>query len=209
MLISYKIQSKIYGLLDIIYFRKKSLNPRYMLINKIPNNNLNILEIAVGTAKNSILLAENKPNVKITGIDLSKEMLKIAQKTIKKNNISNIELLTMDGTNMTFENETFDFIIVSLLLHELPENLSDRVLYECSRVLKNKGKIYVIEWERPKKIIEKILFFTIELFEPRNFRQFLAKDLNEYFNKNGLRIETTEYGDYSKVMELSKSATSK
>ena len=179
-----------------------------MLINKIPNNNLNILEIAVGIAKNSILLAENKPNVKITGIDLSKEMLKIAQKTIKKNNISNIELLTMDGTNMTFENETFDFIIVSLLLHELPEDLSDKVLCECSRVLKNNGKIYVIEWEKPKKIIEKILFFTIELFEPRNFRQFLAKDLNEYFNKNGLRIETTEYGDYSKVMELSKSATS-
>jgi ubiquinone/menaquinone biosynthesis C-methylase UbiE len=178
-----------------------------MLINKIPNNNLRILEIAVGTAKNSVLLAKDKPNLKITGIDLSKEMLDIARKDIEKNNISNIELLKMDATNMTFENETFDGIIVSLLLHEMTEDLSHKVLTECLRVLKNNGKIYVLEWEKPKKIFEKILFLGVTIFEPREFKIFMEKDLNVYFSKNGLQISDIEYGDYSKVIELLKSVT--
>ena len=204
MLVNYKIQSKIYGLLDIIYFRKKIRNPRYMLINKISNNNLRILEIAVGTAKNSVLLAKYKHNLKITGIDLSKEMLDIARKDIEKNNISNIELLKMDAANMTFGNETFDVIIVSLLLHEMPEDVSRKVLNECLRVLKNNGKIYVLEWEKPKKIFEKILFLGVTIFEPREFKIFMEKDLNLYFSKKGLQIIDIEYGDYSKVIELLK-----
>ena len=67
------------------------------------------------------------------------------------------------------------------------------------------GKIYVLEWENPKTIIQKIIFITIKLFEPREFKHFMKKDLNKYFNKNGLRIKNIDYGNYSKVIELEKS----
>jgi ubiquinone/menaquinone biosynthesis C-methylase UbiE len=208
MAISYKFQSKIYGLLDIFLFRNNSSNPRYILLNKIQNTNLKLLEVAVGTAKNSILLAKHNPKMSIIGIDLSDEMLKIAQNNVKKEKIENVELLKMDGANMEFENESFDFIVISLLLHEIPEKIADIILKKCLSVLKQKGKLYVIELEEPKKLLQKIIFFGNKLFEPKEYKVFMKKDLDKYFLKNGFQIKTVEYGNYSKVIELEKSATS-
>jgi ubiquinone/menaquinone biosynthesis C-methylase UbiE len=123
---SYKIRSKFYRLLDTIYFKNNSKNPRYILLNKVPNNDLKILEVAVGTAENIVLLAKNKPKLNIIGIDLSEEMLKIAINKIKNEKFLNVELIKMNGLNMTFNNETFDYKIISLL-HELPEEISDKI----------------------------------------------------------------------------------
>ena len=204
MSISYKIISKFYGLLDIIYFKNNLKNPRLIILNKIKNSDSMLLEIAVGTAKNSILLAKNDPNLKIIGIDLSEQMLKIARKLVTKENIPNIEFMKMDGTNLQFNKETFDYIIVSLLLHELTEDVSDKIFNGCLNVLKNDGKIYILEWEEPKKILQKIMFLMIKLIEPKEYKHFMAKDLDKYFSKNGFKINSIEYGDYSKVMELMK-----
>jgi len=60
MSVSYAIISKFYGLLDKIFFKNNCNNLRYILLNKIPNNDLKLLEIAVGTGENSILIAKNK-----------------------------------------------------------------------------------------------------------------------------------------------------
>ena len=211
MSISYNVISKFYGLLDKIYFKDKQKNPRYILSNKIQNNDLNLLEIAVGTAENIILIAKQNPKLNIIGIDLSEQMLKIAQNKITKDNINNVELIKMDATNMTFDNKTFDYIIISLLLHELKEEISNKILNQCLKILKNNGKIYVIEWNYPKKLSQKIKFSMINFLEPftnKDFTQFVKKDFYEYFGKNGFQIKGIEYGDYTKIMELEKSATS-
>jgi demethylmenaquinone methyltransferase/2-methoxy-6-polyprenyl-1,4-benzoquinol methylase len=200
MSVSYKLISKFYGLLDIIYFRKNT--PRKIILNKISNENMNLLEIAVGTAENIILFGENRPNLNITGIDISMDMLEIARKKIEKKNIKNIKIMKMDALNLDFQNKTFDLIIISLLFHEIPENISNKILSQCKNVLKNNGSIYILEWEKPKKILQRILFFVIELMEPKEFKIFMKKDLREYFNKIGLKIKSIEYGDYSKVIEL-------
>jgi demethylmenaquinone methyltransferase/2-methoxy-6-polyprenyl-1,4-benzoquinol methylase len=210
MSVSYTLISKFYGLLDKIYFKNNCNNPRFILTNKISNKNSKLLEIAIGTAENSILLAKQKSNIKIIGIDLSKEMLEIAQNKIKNEKIENIELIKMDAMNMAFDKETFDFIIISLLLHEIPENIANKILNECIKILKLDGKLYIIEWEEPKKINQKIKFSLIKLMEPfanKEFKIFMKKDLNKYFLKNGFEIKSIEYGDYSKVIELIKSAT--
>jgi demethylmenaquinone methyltransferase/2-methoxy-6-polyprenyl-1,4-benzoquinol methylase len=210
MFISYAFISKFYGLLDKVYFRNNCNNPRFILLNKIPNNDSKLLEIAIGTAENSILLAKQKPSINIVGIDLSKEMLEIAQNKIKKEKIANIELIKMDAMNIIFDNETFDYIIISLLLHEIPESIADKILNECIKKLKSNGKLYVIEWEEPQNIIQKIMFLIIKLMEPlanKEFKIFMKKDLNKYFLKNGFQIKSIEYGDYTKIIELVKSTT--
>jgi len=64
----------------------------------------------------------------------------------------------MDGTNITFKNKLFDFIVISLLLHELPESIANKLLKECQKVLKSDGKLYIIEWEKPKNKSKNIIF---------------------------------------------------
>jgi len=204
MSVSYSLISRFYELLDVIYFRKNKNNPRFILLNKIPNNDSKLLEVAVGTAKNSILLGKYKPKIKITGIDLSEEMLEIAKNNISREKIQNIQLLKMDAMDMRFEKETFDFIIISLLFHELEEDISNKILEECEKILKNDGKLYILEWEEPKKFTQKIMFFTIKILEPKEFNSFMRKDLNIYFEKNGFKINSVEYGNYTKVIELNK-----
>ena len=205
MAVSYKLISKFYGLLDIVFFRDNSNNPRNLILKKIPNENKKILEIATGTAMNSILVAKNRPKVTIVGVDLSEEMLDIAKNNIKRYGIQNIEFVKMDGEKMTFENETFDYIIISLLLHELREDTANNILKECFKILKQNGKIFILEWEEPKKNVQKVLFSIIKLLEPKEYKIFMKKDLNKYFAMNRLQITEIEYGDYSKVIELIKS----
>jgi demethylmenaquinone methyltransferase/2-methoxy-6-polyprenyl-1,4-benzoquinol methylase len=205
MSVSYTYISKFYGLLDIIFFRNNSNNPRNFILSRIPNENRKILEIAIGTAMNSILVAKNRPKVTIVGIDLSEEMLSIAKNNVKKCGVQNIELVKMDGEKMIFESETFDFIIISLLLHELREDIANNILKECFKILKRNGKMLILEWEEPKKIIQKVLFFIMKLLEPKEYKIFMKKDLNKYFAKNHFQITEIEYGDYSKVIELIKS----
>jgi ubiquinone/menaquinone biosynthesis C-methylase UbiE len=189
-----------------MFFKKNSNNPRFILLNKIPNINSKVLEIAIGTAENSILLAKNKSNINIIGIDLSEEMLEIAKWKTKRENIQNIDLLKMDAVNLSFDNGVFDYIIISLLLHEVSEEIGNKILKECLSKLKTEGKIYVLEWEEPTKMIQKIAFSLIKLFEPKYYNEFMKHDLEKYFDKNGLKIESIEYGDYSKVIELVSSA---
>jgi demethylmenaquinone methyltransferase/2-methoxy-6-polyprenyl-1,4-benzoquinol methylase len=178
-----------------------------MLMKKIPDDCKTVLEIAVGTAENSILLAKNKPNLNITGIDISESMLDIARNNIDKENLKNIELINMDASHMMFEHASVDVIIISLLLHELTEVTANKILKQCLNVLKHNGKILILEWEYPKKIMQKILFSVINLLEllaNKEYKQFMKKDFNLYFNQNGLRINNIDYGDYTKIIELEK-----
>ena len=103
---------------------------------------------------------QEKTNAKIVGIDLSKDMLKVAQNKIRKNGLKNIRLLQMDATHLKFKSNCFDKILISLVLHELDEELAAKIITEANRVLKDSGEIIITEWEPSKQLSKRILFET-------------------------------------------------
>lgn len=62
--------SKIYGLLDVLYFKNKNRSPRTIAMNYINPNDGMILDICTGTAANAIGIAKRYKESKIVGIDL-------------------------------------------------------------------------------------------------------------------------------------------
>ena len=58
----------------------------------------------------------------------------------------------MHATNMDFDDNYFDVVLISLVLHEVDDTVRHKIMKEGKRVLKNKGKIIIIEWAKPKKI---------------------------------------------------------
>ena len=84
MKVFYKIISKGYDLLDVIYFSNFEKSPRKAILDRIYENE-KVLDLCTGTATNAITIAKKKTNTKIVGIDLSKDMLKAAQNKIRKN----------------------------------------------------------------------------------------------------------------------------
>ena len=199
----YKVMSGFYDLLDVIYFRKYETSPRKVVFDTIGKKD-NVLDLCTGTATNAIAIAKKNPNAKIVGVDLSKDMLVVAREKVNKENLANVRLYRMDATQMNFKDESFDKVLLSLVLHETDEELAKKIIKEAMRVMKPDGELVVTEWERSDNFIKKILFIPIEILEPKLYKIFVTKDHKKYFKEFGLEQVECKHCDYSKVMRLKK-----
>ncbi|HKM33122.1 MAG TPA: class I SAM-dependent methyltransferase [Lachnospiraceae bacterium] len=128
--------SKAYSLLDMIYFSERGSNPREVIKRFIPNREVRILDMCCGTLSNTIDIAKEKPKVEVVGLDLSKDMLKVAKDRVKRNQLNNVKLICTDAANTALPSNSFDYIIIGLVLHESSPTLADGMIKEARRLLK-------------------------------------------------------------------------
>ncbi len=76
-----------------------------------PRNIKTVLDVGIGTGGVSLCLYANRPDIKITGLDISNDMLDICKHNAELNNID-IELINADITTWR-ENRTFDLVITN------------------------------------------------------------------------------------------------
>jgi Methylase involved in ubiquinone/menaquinone biosynthesis len=203
----YKFFSRLYDSFFSLYFNRDCTSPRqavFQLIKAEAKENAEILDVCTGTAASAVCIAEKIKEAKITGIDRSEEMLRIAEEKVRKSSLSNITLCAMDASRMEFQDNTFDEVLISLVLHEAGAELSKQILMEAKRVLKPDGNIIVVEWEQPRQILKIIMFGFIRLLEPKGFSEFLRTDMNRYFKRYGLFLKEEVHCDYSRVLKLTK-----
>ena len=198
----YRLLSKIYDLLDTVYFRNPKHNPR-IVMNEIIGENEKILDLCTGTGGNAIRIAKSGKNANVTGIDCSADMLKVAKKKIAKEKLK-VSLYRMDATKLNFKAERFDVVVISLVLHEIEPEIAQNIILEAKRVLKSEGKILVMEWDPPKYFRKKLLFLPIHLLEPEPYKQFVKLDLKRYFAELGLEVQKIVPCDYTKVLVVQK-----
>lgn len=202
----YRIISKFYNLIDVLYFNRRKYSPRQKILDFIKEGKVRVLDICTGTASNAILIADKKRNAEVVGIDLSRDMLRIAKERIRKRNIRNIKTRVMDATRMDFKDHSFDIVLISLILHEIDKNLVGKIINEAKRVLKPDGDIVIVEWEEPKHFFQRFMFGFIRLLEPKGFKEFIKLDLKEYFTVYGLKVKRMIHCDYSQVLKLGSGA---
>jgi ubiquinone/menaquinone biosynthesis C-methylase UbiE len=89
----YDFISFFYDLLDVFYFNREKHSPRTALLSFIPDLPFCVLDVCAGTGANSLVIAKNRKQAKITAFDMSADMLKIADKKCQKAQINNVELL--------------------------------------------------------------------------------------------------------------------
>jgi phosphatidylethanolamine/phosphatidyl-N-methylethanolamine N-methyltransferase len=78
----------------------------------------------------------------ITGIDSSVEMLKIARKKYSKQDIQE-----MSAEDLSYSDESFDYIVLAHVLSTVPIR---NTLAEAKRVLKPKGKLFILNHFTPR-----------------------------------------------------------
>lgn len=136
--------------IDIIW-RKKAIR------NILPKSNLKVLDIATGTADLALEINRKFPDSKIIGLDISQNMLEMGRKKIAKRNLTeSIDLIYGDSENLPFENQVFDVVTVAFGVRNF-ENL-ELGLTEMARVLRENGKVIVLEFSQPSVFPLKQLF---------------------------------------------------
>ena len=119
-----------------------------------------ILEVGSGTGHCIEALAKSVGDSgEVYGIDVSKGMLNITRKRIRKARLlERVELIDGDATILPLKADLFDAIFVSftLELFDMPE--ISAILSECRRVLRGDGRICVVAMSKKET-------FTIGLYE--------------------------------------------
>ncbi len=102
----------------------------------------NALDVATGTCDIAIEALNRVESV--VGVDLSIGMLNMGAKKIVG---KNIDLVCAAAENLPFKDETFDNVIIAFGIRNVPDKIS--ALYEFKRVLKPKGKLVILEFNKP------------------------------------------------------------
>lgn len=143
-----------------------------------------ILDVATGTADLAILACRLLCPEKVTGIDLSAEMLEIGRKKIEKEGFTEkIQLLKGDGEAINFADHTFDAVLAAFGVRNF-ENL-EKGLKEMYRVLKPGGKLAILEFSTPKPGFRKLYNIYMGLVAPEVARWFRQnKAAYRYLNRS-------------------------
>jgi ubiquinone/menaquinone biosynthesis C-methylase UbiE len=106
-----------------------------------------ILDVGTGPGFLPLAIARRIETVEIIGVDISKGMVKIAQKNLRKTDFSKrVSFLVSDAAQLDFEDNSFKFIISTLAIPfwKTPrENLR-----EICRVLKSRGEAWIYDLNR-------------------------------------------------------------
>src|SRR4030095_9015748 len=98
-----------------------------------------VLELGVGTDTS---FPAYPRHCEVTGIDLAADMLGRARAKIAKNPWFHLQVMEMDALNLTFEDNSFDYVTAFHTVTVVPDPI--RMLAETNRVCRPGGKIVII-----------------------------------------------------------------
>jgi len=99
-----------------------------------------VLEVGVGTG---LSLPLYPAGVRITGIDVSREMLEKARERVARRRLENVEaLLEMDAEEMTLPSASFDKVVAMYVVSVVARPA--RLLQELHRVCRPDGEIFIV-----------------------------------------------------------------
>ena len=144
-----KIAGK-YDFMNRFLSARTDVSWRKKAINSLKKGNPKfILDIATGTGDMAIRANEMLNPTKVTGVDISTQMLEEGKKKIARLGLSDkIELEKGDSESLRFEDDHFDAVMAAFGVRNF-ENL-EKGLSEMRRVMIPGGQLCIIEFSRPR-----------------------------------------------------------
>ncbi len=181
----------------ISFFSHYSIKSKALDYLNIKNNS-KVLDLCAGSGDMGRIVLKKSPKSKVAGVDFSSKMIEIAQ-----NKNKNIEYFIEDATNLSFENESFDYVICAFGLRNIQDR--KRCLSEIYRVLKPQGKFLHLDFGEKNfisKIYDFILNFIIQFLKNKEAYYYLIESKNEFpcpielaeeFELAGFKKEVVKY----------------
>lgn len=124
---------------------------RRFLVARIPDDALNVVDIATGTAAVAIELARCVAERHVVGVDQSTEMLAAGRERIARAGLdSRIELREGRAEQLPFADGAFDALTFTYLLRYVDD--PGATLRELARVVRSGGTIAMLEFGLPRRL---------------------------------------------------------
>ncbi|MBS5956945.1 MAG: class I SAM-dependent methyltransferase [Clostridiales bacterium] len=121
------------------------------LIRQMPiQNEHTLLDVGAGSGFFTIPMAENTSG-KVYAVDPDRRMLSVIEEKAKEKGLTNIELIQDSIENLSIQNNSIDFVMASLILHEVSS--LTKALSSIFDVLKTGGHLLCLEYEKDDLII--------------------------------------------------------
>jgi len=128
-------------------------------------------------------------------------MLKVANRKIRNQGLSNVETVRMDAANMDLEDEWFDVATSSFGLHEMEYPVMESIIKEMNRVLKKGGKLFLVDYQIQDTATKRFFFrLYLLLTSPPHVKDFLKYDWEAIMKECGFRIDKIEPYKISQVI---------
>ena len=122
-----------------------------------------VLDVGCGTGELALRLRRSKNNIYTCGVDISLEMVDIAKAKAKSHGYDDIEFKVGDVAHMPYDDNYFDCITCSHSFHHYP--LKKKAMREMFRVLKNNGKVMIIDGYKDDILGKFIFDFIVKRHE--------------------------------------------
>ena len=136
------IINKLSKNLHLFVYLRKIIEFNFIYIEKILKKEINnrskkikILDIGCGSGEISRFFN----NLDYIGIDVNPDYIEFARKIYKKN------FEVMNAQKLRFKKRYFDYVVIIGVLHHIDDKNCNLILNEITRVVKNNGKIIIIE----------------------------------------------------------------
>lgn len=132
-----------------------------------------VLDLGSGTGYLALGIARRAPSLRVCGIDLSRQMVKIARRHAKS--IDNVRFVFGNAARLPFKDSSIDLAVSTGVFHHLK---SPRLVFEeCYRVLKAGGEAWIYDG-------------CPEIFRGQAARRKLYKEYGFLISRLGYRVST-------------------
>jgi ubiquinone/menaquinone biosynthesis C-methylase UbiE len=108
-----------------------------------------VLDVGTGTAQIPIELCRQDPRCRMTAVDLSLEMLKLAGRNVAAAGLAaRVEIVYADARRLPFASAGFDAVISNSIVHHIAEPAP--IVAEMRRVLRDGGAFFLRDLLRPE-----------------------------------------------------------
>ena len=144
-----------------------------------------ILDLCTGTGEIAIRCA--LAGAEVTAVDMTPSMLERAR---GKGRGLGIHFALMDARQLAFADATFDAVVLSFALHDMPRFVRPEVLREAARVARE--EVIVLDYDPPRRQPwRKLVVSLISSFESPYFTAFVNDGLERSFAEAGLVARAT------------------
>lgn len=125
---------------------------------------MNVLDLGCGTGTLTVMLKQERPEARVTGLDGDTEVLEIARTKAEQAGVD-IQFDQGMAFSLPYSDGSFDRVVSSLVIHHLNSADKRRAFLEVRRILDPGGSFHIVDFGPPFDVLTKLQAFVMKNLE--------------------------------------------